>query len=327
MKVMSGRYRFAAAVCGLFLSLGIFAQPLPVQQPTFAVNVTEGVVYGRALIAGGLTDLLLDLYEPVDANSPVNLSPAVVLIHGGAFIAGSRQGEMLPTFGAELAARGHVVVSIDYRLGLDGPLPSQRVENLLTDANLTEETEGSRLAIVAAVDDTWSAVDWLVANASSLNVDPARIGLLGTSAGAVTAQHLAYALNQFSIDGPDLAYVVSYAGNLLLFPEDNETRFDQLETGESPLLLIHGDEDGVIDVDASDQLFAQANQQCVPAQYLRIAGGGHAIGGLMPFTAELEPGLTIAIRTFDWMASALTGDVFACFQDGFEAAMSQQAGR
>jgi len=52
-----------------------------------------------------------DLYLP----APPGLHPAILLIHGGGFRAGSKAGYGT-TWGPYLAARGIVVFAIDYRL-------------------------------------------------------------------------------------------------------------------------------------------------------------------------------------------------------------------
>ena len=84
--------------------------------------------------------------------------PAIVYLHGGAFIGGSLRTVENPC--KALAERaGAVVVSVDYRLA-----PEHRFEAGLTDC--------------------FDAVTWVSVNARELRVDPARIAVAGDSAGA-----------------------------------------------------------------------------------------------------------------------------------------------
>ena len=87
--------------------------------------------------------------------------PALVWMHGGAFIAGNLDMPEADWTSRELARRaGAVVVSVDYRLCKDGvhyPVPH---------------------------DDVVAAVRWVRDNASSLGIDPGRVCVGGASAGA-----------------------------------------------------------------------------------------------------------------------------------------------
>jgi acetyl esterase len=92
---------------------------------------------------------------------PAGQRPALVWMHGGAFIAGNLDMPEADWTARELARRaGAVVVSVDYRLCQDGvhyPVPH---------------------------DDVTAAVRWVRDNASSLGVDPGRVAVGGASAGA-----------------------------------------------------------------------------------------------------------------------------------------------
>ena len=83
--------------------------------------------------------------------------PGILLIHGGGFIVGSVEAEHA---GAVLTAvdAGAVLVSVDYRLAPEHPYP-------------------------AGLHDCYAALSFLHAEAGALGVDPARIALLGASAG------------------------------------------------------------------------------------------------------------------------------------------------
>jgi triacylglycerol lipase len=87
----------------------------------------------------------------------------VVFVHGGGFVMGDKGGPVEPFYnnvGAWAAANGHVGVTINYRLAPGAPWP-------------------------AGAEDLAAAVDWLVRHAASYGGDPARIVVMGQSAGAV----------------------------------------------------------------------------------------------------------------------------------------------
>ena len=88
--------------------------------------------------------------------------PAVVVVHGGAFIGGDKGTAGMRTVCARLARAGYVTFSVNYRL-----LP--------------------RSAFPDALRDLRSAVRWIRAPAqrARFHVDPERVGAFGESAGAV----------------------------------------------------------------------------------------------------------------------------------------------
>jgi alpha/beta superfamily hydrolase len=93
----------------------VFGQ-LPYSQPQFAYDSLMDVVYGTAVdYAGNPVTLTMDIYKPkADSNC---LRPVVVLVHGGAWIGGSKNDVDLVVMSREFAKRGWVVANINYRLG------------------------------------------------------------------------------------------------------------------------------------------------------------------------------------------------------------------
>ena len=100
-----------------------------------------------------------------DLVGPREARPAVVVLHGGGFIAGDLDTEDARC--VRFATEGDcVVVAVDYRLAPEDPFP-------------------------AAVDDCDSVVRWLVTAADELGVDAERIGVAGVSAGGALAAAVA----------------------------------------------------------------------------------------------------------------------------------------
>ncbi len=141
--------------------------------PMFTVTVRRNVVYGKAIgLDGRPVDLLLDLYLP--QGDTLTNRPVFVFAHGGAFYAGGKGSGDAPTWANELARRGWVAASIDYRMGT-APVV------------FPVDTALEQRQIDVARIDMQTSVRWIRANAASLGVDPRRIAVGGSSAGAVTA--------------------------------------------------------------------------------------------------------------------------------------------
>jgi len=144
--------------------------PLPAAEPWGAGSVLRQVPFAAPI---GFRPLLLDLYLP-----PGRPCPALVWIHGGAFMLGSRMLASPVVERADLFRRlpneGVAVASIDYRLSGEARFPAQ-------------------------LHDVKAAIRWLRVRGPEVGVDPDRIAAWGESAGG----HLA-AMATLTGDLPDL---------------------------------------------------------------------------------------------------------------------------
>jgi len=124
--------------------------------------VPDNVVFERGIEFSNpdAQQLQLNLARPKNASSAL---PVVLCIHGGGFRAGNRDGNNALCL--KLAQRGFVAATASYRLAPKYQFP-------------------------AAVHDVKAAVRWLRANAAKYQMDPARIGVTGDSAGGHLAQFL-----------------------------------------------------------------------------------------------------------------------------------------
>jgi acetyl esterase/lipase len=129
---------------------------IEIAQPSMPARVQskENVVYSTI----GNRKLLADIFYPKKASKKGN--PAVVMIFGGGWRSGDKSQNV--PIAQQLASKGYVAMTIEYRLSLEAPYP-------------------------AAVQDVKSAVRWLRANAKKYNIDESKIGTLGMSAGGQLA--------------------------------------------------------------------------------------------------------------------------------------------
>ena len=207
----------------------------PSLEESYEVSVEEAVIYGTGgTLDGGHVELLLDLAIPdTGTDGP---RPILVHIHGGGFQRGSRWTQW------DVAKRGWVTASIDYRLAGDEPLPGSRVKPFFTAAG-GESSSARARSMVASVEDTLVALDYLLSRADELNIDTDRIVLKGESAGAFTALTVAYCADKFDISGPTIAAVIDFAGGISETFCGGATAIDP---GEAAVFLAHGTDDTVV---------------------------------------------------------------------------------
>jgi acetyl esterase/lipase len=132
--------------------------PLLATAPRDGVRVTRDIAYGDH------PRQVLDVYAPVSAQR----APVIAFLHGGAFVRGAKDisdvmyGNVLTWF----ARHGYVGVNVEYRLAPEARYPAGAV-----DAGL--------------------ACRWISEHVAGFGGDPARIALVGHSAGGTHAAALA----------------------------------------------------------------------------------------------------------------------------------------
>jgi acetyl esterase/lipase len=228
--------------------------------------------------------------------------PAIVVIHGGGWLEGSRSSFSYPPKQPpgnifDLAHLGFVAVTIDYRLSGEATYP-------------------------AGLDDCRCAVRWLRAHSADYGVDPNRIGAWGNSAGGHLALMLGLAPEPplpesapFREQSSRVQAVVSDSGPIDLEhgfhhhqvhtaierflggPPDEKRLAAYREASPSsyvsadapPLLLIYGAADGQVGVETSDLLVSRLQQAGVKdLTYLRLGTYGHCPHSLLrvPWVAQ-----------------------------------------
>ena len=127
---------------------------------------------------GAVSEDCLYLNIWTEAKSSKEKRPVVMYIPGGAFTGGS--GDVPVYNGEHLAKKGLVVVTINYRVGVFG---------FLALPELTKESEHNSSGNYGLLDQV-AALNWIKKNISVFGGDPARVTIMGQSAGAASVNYL-----------------------------------------------------------------------------------------------------------------------------------------
>ncbi len=211
------------------------------------VDITSDILYGNNTSnTGASTDLYLDFYEPNGDTSTAR--PLIIWAHGGSFIGGSKTDGDVVELSNRFAKKGFVCASIDYRLGMNFPF---------NQSNATK-------AVLRAVQDMKASIRFFYKdrqNADTYKIDTTQIFVAGSSAGGLTAFHLAYLDKECELDGYMPANDVTALGGL----EGNSGNpgystkikgaiglagalgsYGWIEVGDVPFCATHGTNDGTV---------------------------------------------------------------------------------
>jgi acetyl esterase/lipase len=267
----------------------------------------------------GFRPMTIDIYMPPKKGGP---KPLILYIHGGGWVAGhTRHSGALSNFPAvlaSLASEGFVVASLEYRLAGEAPFPAQ-------------------------LQDSRAAIRFLKANAARYGLDPARVGVWGGSAGGHLAALTAMSCGDTTMDpspapaGSECVQsVVTWYGvfdfaplmkaaadqnggnapeNMLLRCAPANCAADRvasvspaayIDVSDPPILMIHGEEDKVVNVSQSRNAEALFLAAGVPVQSLYIPGVDHSFIGKN--AAQTRSATLLAINaTFDFFHQTLRG--------------------
>ncbi|MFC6225300.1 carboxylesterase/lipase family protein [Hymenobacter artigasi] len=131
-----------------------------------AGDIDDQPVFGKGWVKGD-DYLTTNIWTPALSGPP---RPVLVYIHGGAFAVGASD---VPLFdGTGFAQKGAVLVSLNYRLGIEGFLKIKGAPS----------NRGTR--------DQLAALRWVQANIARFGGDPANVTVFGESAGAMSVATL-----------------------------------------------------------------------------------------------------------------------------------------
>jgi acetyl esterase/lipase len=227
--------------------------------------------------------LRLDVFRPRAQERP--LRPAIVQVHGGAWISGFKWAQGVPLLG-QLASLGWVGFNIDYRLS-------------------------PRAAFPAHLIDVKRAIAWVREHAEEYGVDPSFVVVTGGSSGAhlaalvgltagdpeyqpgfegadasVAAVAAFYGIYDLTERRRPLGRVVRWALERWVMKaryEDDPEAFaraspiERVRADAPPFFVVHGGEDSVTPVLGARAFVERLREVSrAPVDYLEVPGGGHA---------------------------------------------------
>lgn len=275
---------------GMAAALGTAAgasadEPAPASRPAPPVGVK--MIPNIEYAAPGGVPNLLDLYLP--AVAPAKPIPAILYIHGGAWL----EGDKRPCLAAALVPLGFAVVSVNYRLSAQATYPAQ-------------------------IFDCKAAVRWTRAHAKFYDIDSRRIGVIGVSAGGHLAALLGTSGDVAELEG-DLGNldqssvvqaVVDFCGptdlSLMVAPvkpgqRPPATPITKLLGGHpselpklaamanpvtyitakaAPFMIVHGANDKIVPPSQSQILHDALKKAGVPVTLKIIPGADHGLAGV-----------------------------------------------
>ena len=184
-------------------------------------------------------DLFMDVYDPADGSEETFMGhrkPTIIFMFGGGFVGGERDNQSYNPWFRQLTENGYRVISIDYRLGLKG---ASKVG--IAQVNLLDK------AIHMAVEDLFSATNFILDNAEQLGVERDNIVISGSSAGAISVMQAEYEVanrtSYASVLPQDFNYagVMSFAGAIL--SRKGKVKY---ETAPCPTMMLHGTADKIV---------------------------------------------------------------------------------
>jgi alpha-L-fucosidase 2 len=200
--------------------------------------------------------------------------PAAILVHGGGWIGGDLVRNVEPLF-ALLQENGIAWFSISY--------------------TLTKDISG----LGTGVEDVRTAISFLQKHAEEYHLDAARIFVIGESAGAQLAALAAlmepmpalgavvgfYMPSDLEEIARSSRYLEGYAGAImasplagLLLPKLRElSPVRKVRPGMPPLLLIHGDQDGLVPFSQSEAMCRAVRKAGGKCDLIAVRGGAHGI--------------------------------------------------
>ena len=265
------------------LSVNAGAQPFPQPEPVSKADRTTV----EFVVRDG-KPILMDIYQLKD--QPAEKRPVFIYSFGGAWAMGSRIDALCNPLYDHLCEKGWVCVAIDYRLG------SARGRDGKPLITPPEGYNPFQYSIDIGVEDLYAATAWLIQHAREYKIDPEKIVISGSSAGAINSMNAEYYIcsgHRLAKDNlpADFNYagVVPMAGAVYLTGADEtELKWDRKPC---PMCFFHGSADPTVTFDmergpnrhgfgpfyVSQQLYAMD----VPYMLNEYVGGDHCMA-LLP---------------------------------------------
>jgi hypothetical protein len=168
------------------------------------------ITYGSAInYAGGTDALKMDLFLPLCESGNDAKRPLLLIIHGGAFLEGSKNDPSIQYLCKQFARRGYVTASISYRLGFVSDEIAWNCNYPNYKCVFATDTAEWIRSYYRAVQDGKGALRFLVNRYQQFNIDTTHIFVAGESAGAFTA--MGVSLLDTSIERPSQTFAIADA--------------------------------------------------------------------------------------------------------------------
>ena len=231
------------------------------------------VPYGASVNFNGTMDSLhMDIYTPKCLGiNQVSSWPLMVIIHGGAFIEGSKNDASVQDYCKDFARRGYVTASISYRLGFisDDNLWTCNYPNYSC-IFAGDSAEWIR-ANYRGIQDAKGAIRYLVNRHQQLSIDTNNVFLVGESAGAFIA------LGAGLMNDPSERPAATYALSDLPAPNANTLSCNQ-NLNETFSAMVPRPDLGGIDGDIEPSTI-----------HYTIKGIGNMFGAMLTDLLQLHP--------------------------------------
>ena len=254
------------AFMSLFFVLSLFASA---QTNQHSIKVTENIAYRSDVGPNTVLDMAQPLFGPQTDR------PAILIIHGGGWSAGSKNDMVYRTLMIDYAMKGYVVCNMNYRLIQEAIPP-------------------------ACIEDVRCAVRWMKANAKTIGIDPNRIGTYGHSAGGHLSLMLGVSADSQAFNDesdPWKAYSPSVACAVGGAPPTELGRAggwaDQKELWpigyigacKTPTLVLQGAEDPVVKPGLTEDWVVKMQRAGAQVDYVKVHGDhGVAFDKQLEFT-------------------------------------------
>jgi acetyl esterase/lipase len=219
-----------------------------------------------------------DIYVPYKKLQGVSTFPAVMYIHGGGWCAGDKAMKISRTCAEALVEKGYVVFCPNYSLN--------KMEKLVWPQNIY---------------DCKSALRYIRKVAELYDIDPQRIGVMGDSAGGHLALLLGLSAGSEQLNSGGLYTEYSskvtcivdlygvpdvrvWGDGAFVYHVNEETKkildlaspVTHLSDNSPPILILHGTNDFVVDINLSKDFVKLLEEKRVKYEFVPIYGGYHA---------------------------------------------------